>query len=146
MLYDTSKPLERENFLARANSLAAKGETLSLMVRRGRTLSQNSYLHVILGYFASRYGESAEYVKEEYFKRAVNPETFVVSQGKDRFTGKRRLRCRSVAELSSEELSLCIERFRNWASKEGGIYIPTAAEGALLKECQLETEKTKTYF
>ncbi len=144
MLYDTSKPLQRESFLVRAQALAARGETVSLVARRGRTPSQNSYLHAILSYFASRYGESMEYVKEEYFKRAVNPATFVVSQGKDRFTGKRRLICRSVAELSQEQLSLCIERFRNWASKEGGIYLPTAEEGALLKECQIETEKTKT--
>ena len=143
MLYDCSNPLDRENFLARANLLASRGEIVSLSAKRQRTLRQNSYLHVILEYFACQYGESPGYVKREYFKILVNPDIFVINKN-DRFRGTV-YDVRSSADLTTEEMTTAIERFRNWSSKEAGIYIPTAEEGAVICQMELEIARNKKF-
>lgn len=146
MLYDNSNPLQRENFLARAHLLASRGEVVELKSKKQRTLNQNSYLHVLFGYFAAHYGETAEYVKDEYFKKLVNPHFFIVSQGVDKFTGRPRIRCKSTSDLTIEEMSVCIDRFRNWSAKEAGIYLPTAEEGILLRQCEIEISQAQRYL
>lgn len=146
MLYDNSNPLQRENFLARANLLAKRGEVVELRSKRQRTLNQNAYLHVLLSYFAVQYGETADYVKDEYFKKLVNPNHFVVSQGLDKFTGRPRIKCKSTSDLTIEEMSVCIDRFRDWSSKEAGIYLPTAEEGILLRQCEIEISQAERYL
>lgn len=146
MLYDNSNPLQRENFLARANLLAKRGEVVELRSKRQRTLNQNAYLHVLLSYFAVQYGETADYVKDEYFKKLVNPNHFVVSQGIDKCTGRPRIKCKSTSDLTIEEMSVCIDRFRNWSSKEAGIYLPTAEEGILLRQCEIEISQAERYL
>jgi len=146
MLYDNSNPLQRQNFLARARLLAERGEVVELRSKKQRTLNQNAYLHVLFGYFASQYGETADYVKEEYFKKLVNRDWFVVSSGIDKFTGRLRERVRSTSELTIEEMSACIDRFRNWSSKEAGIYLPTSEEGILLRQCEIEISKAERFL
>lgn len=146
MLYDNSNPLQRANFLARANLLAERGEVVELRSKRQRSLSQNGYLHVLIGYFASQYGETPDYIKEEYFKKLVNPETFIVARKIDGFTNRERVVCRSTSDLTIEEMSTCIDRFRNWSSKEAGIYLPTAEEGILLRQCEVEIAQAERYL
>lgn len=145
MLYDCKNDLDRANFLARAQLLADRKDVVELRTKRQRTLNQNSYLHCLIEYFAAIYGEESEYVKVEYFKLLVNPETFVVGSWIDKFTGEKRIKCRSTSDLTTEEMSLCIERFRNWSSKEAEIYLPTAEEGSLLRQCEIEISKAKRF-
>lgn len=146
MLYNTSNPLDKENFLARAQLLAERGDIVELRTKRQRSLKQSAYLHCILAYFGSQYGEDAEYVKAEYFKKLVNPEIFILSKGQDPFTGRDKYKLRSTADLTTEEMSTCIDRFRNWSSKVAGIYLPTAEEGAILAMCEVEIAKAKRYL
>ncbi len=143
MLYNTSNPLDKENFLARAQFLAERGDIVELRTKKQRSLKQSAYLHCLLGYFGSQYGEDAEYVKAEYFKKLVNPDIFILSKGVDVFTGQVKYKLRSTADLTTEEMSTCIDRFRNWSSKEVGLYLPTAEEGALLALCEVEIAKAK---
>ena len=105
MLYDNSNPLQKANFLARANLLAERGEVVELRSKRQRSLNQNAYLHVIIGYFAVMYGEASDYIKEEYFKKLVNPDTFIVARKLDKFTNRERIVCRSTSDLTVEEMS-----------------------------------------
>lgn len=146
MLYNTSEPLDKENFLARAQFLAERGDIVELRTKRQRSLKQSAYLHCILGFFGARYGEEAEYVKVEYFKKLINPDIFIISKGKDPFTGRDKYKLRSTSDLTTEEMSTCIDRFRNWSSKEAGIYIPTAEEGAMLALCEVEIAKAQRYL
>lgn len=146
MLYDNSNPLQKANFLARANLLAERGEVVELRSKKQRSLNQNAYLHVILGYFAVQYGESADYIKEEYFKKLVNPEIFIVARKFDSFTNRERIVCKSTSDLTVEEMSVCIDRFRNWSAKEAGIYLPTAEEGILLRQCEVEIAQAQRYL
>jgi hypothetical protein len=146
MLYDNSNPLQRENFLARAHLLAERGEVVELRSKRQRTLNQNAYCHVIISYFASQYGETESYVKDEYFKKLVNPQYFIISSGIDKFTHRERVKVKSTSDLTVEEMSVCIDRFRNWSAQEAGIYIPSADEGTLLRQCEIEISKAERYL
>lgn len=146
MLYNTSNPLDKENFLARAQLLANRGDTVELRTKRQRSLKQSAYLHCLFAYFGSQYGEDAEYVKVEYFKKLVNPHRFIIDKGIDKFTGQVKFKLRSTADLTTEEMSECIDRFRNWSSKEAGIYLPTSEEGALLALCEVEISKASRYL
>lgn len=145
MLYDLSNPLQAEQFKLRVNKLYKEKKIVSLSEKKKqRTLNQNSYLHVILGYFASQTGYTLEYVKENYFKRLCNKDIFVVSCD-DRFLGKIEV-LRSSASLTTEEMTTAINRFRNWASSEASIYLPEPSEEYLLSLAEIETEKYKDYL
>lgn len=53
---------------------------------------------------------------------------------------------RSSAELDTEEMSVSIERFRNFASSEVGIYLPSPNERELLIYMQQEIERNKEFL
>ena len=53
---------------------------------------------------------------------------------------------RSVSSLSSAELSTAIDRFRDWSSREAGIYLPEANEEQFLKAIEVEMSRMKRYI
>lgn len=143
--YDLSNPLQAEQFKLRANRLFSQKTVVELSEKKpGRTIRQNKYLHLILAYFASECGCTAQWVKREYFKKLVNPETFI-RESEDRFMGRVKY-LRSSAELTTEEMTLAIERFRNWASQEAGIYIPSSDEPRLIRAMEVEVERNRKYL
>lgn len=146
MLYDCRNDLDRANFLARAQLLAERKDVVELRTKRQRTLKQNGYLYCLLSYFAAQYGEEVEYVKTEYFKLLVNPSIFVIGSWIDKFTKEKRIKVRSTSDLTTEELSVAIDRFRDWSAREAEIYLPTAEEGALLQLCEIEIAKKQRYL
>lgn len=145
MTYDLSDDLQREQFKLRSSKLMDKGCIVELRERKPvRTRSQNSYLHVILGYFATRTGGTLEYVKENYYKKLVNPDIFM-RETDDKYLGHIRV-LRSSASLTTDEMATSIERFRNWAAEEAGVYIPSAEEGRLVQLMEIENERYKNYI
>lgn len=141
MLFAYSNPYDRDKFLTYCKKIADKwgaGRVKAvevLMKRPQRSMSQNSYLHVCLGYFAACTGDTVEWVKEEYFKKLCNPQIFV-RERVDKFLGAVKY-TRSSADLDRAEMTLAIERFRNWSASVAGIYIPAPEEqGALLAAMQ----------
>lgn len=144
MIYDLSDPLQKEQFKLRCNKLYSEGKTVKLTEKTTRTIKQNSYLHLILSYFALQYGESMEFVKVEFFKKWVNPETFILEK-EDRILGKVKF-LRSSAKLTQKEMTDCIERFRNWAAKEAYIYLPAPNEHDMLGAMKMEVEKNKKWI
>lgn len=145
MVYDTSNPLDKANFLLRAKKLADKGAIIELTEKKPRrTLSQNSYLHVTIAYFASQYGCTTEWAKQRYFKQLVNPELFVREKD-DEFLGRVKY-LRSSADLDVSEMSLAIDRWRNWCSMEASIYIPSADEAILIQQMEAEVNRNKAFL
>lgn len=145
MRYDGSNELHAAQARARLEKLIRERKVFDLTEKKPqRSLSQNSYLHVILAYFACQYGETAEYVKREYFKKLVNPATFI-REREDRFLGKVKY-LRSSSDLDRDEMTLCIERFRNWSSAQAGIYLPSPDEGRLISLMELEIERNKEFI
>ena len=95
--------------------------------------------------FALEYGETAEYIKQEIFKKQVNRDIFIF-QFANKKTGEIRDEFRSTSDLDTKELTVAIERFRNWASKEGGIYLPEPKDLALLNEIEYQIKLNAEYL
>lgn len=145
MIYNTSNPLDKANFLLRANKLAESGKIVELTEKKPRrSLPQNKYLHVILAYFGAQTGNTLEWVKQQYYKKLVNPDLFI-REKKDKYLGMIKV-LRSSADLDTAEMSLSIERFRNWAAQEAGIYIPSADEAILIQQMEIEIERNKEFL
>jgi len=145
MIYNTSNPLDKANFLLRAKKLADSGVIVDLTEKKPRrSLPQNKYLHVILAYFGTQTGNTLEWVKQQYYKKLVNPDLFI-REKEDKYLGKIKV-LRSSADLDTSEFSLSIERFRNWAAQEAGIYIPSADEAILIQQMEIEIERSKEFL
>ena len=109
-----------------------------------RSLNQNKYLHVCLAYLGCQIGETMEYVKRNYYKILCNKDTFV-REREDKFLGRLKY-LRSSSDLDSTEFSLTIERFRNFASAQCGIYIPSPDEERLIQLMEIEIEQHINYI
>lgn len=145
MVYDTSNPLDKANFLLRAKKLAESGVIVDLTEKKPRrSLPQNKYLHVILAYFGAQTGNTLEWVKQQYYKKLVNPDLFI-REKEDKYLGWIKV-LRSSADLDTAEMSLSIERFRNWAAQEAGIYLPSADEFIIIQQMEIEIERNKEYL
>ena len=145
MIYDTSNPLDKANFLIRSKKLSESGKIIELSEKKPRrSLPQNKYLHVILAYFGTQTGNTLEWVKQQYYKKLVNPDLFI-REKEDKYLGKIKV-LRSSADLDTSEFSLSIERFRNWAAQEAGIYIPSADEAILIQQMEIEIERSKEFL
>lgn len=145
MIYDTSNPLDKANFLLRAKKLAESGKVIELTEKKPRrSLPQNKYLHVLLAYFGTQTGNTLEWVKQQYYKKLVNSDLFI-REKEDKYLGKIKV-LRSSADLDTSEFSLSIERFRNWASQEAGIYLPSADEYIIIQQMEIEIERNKEFL
>ena len=145
MRYDGSNELHAAQARARLENLIAGKKVFDITEKKPQgSLSQNSYLHVLLSYFACQIGETMEYVKREYFKKLVNPATFI-REREDKFLGRIKF-LRSSADLDKDEMTLCIDRFRNWSSAKAGIYLPSPDEGRMISLMEIEIERNKEYL
>ena len=146
MLYDLSNELQAENFKKRCNALFKRRCIVDLTEKKPqRTLRQNAYLHAALGYFGLQFGYRIEEVKDWYFKEVCNPDLFV-RRVADRITGEERKVLRSSSELDTEQMTVAIERFRNWASETAGVYIPSPEEHRLVEQMEMETLRARLYL
>lgn len=145
MLYDLHNPLDVQNARTRLDLLIRKQVVVELTEKKPRrTIPQNAYLHLLLGYFASQTGDTLEWVKKVYYKNVCNPDIFVAERA-DKLAGRVRY-LRSSADLTTEEMTTTIERFRNWSATTAGIYLPDAENEAELLAAQIAVERHKTYL
>lgn len=89
-------------------------------------------------------GNSLEYVKEVFYKRAANKDVFVRIKD-DELLGQTEY-LRSSASLSQEEFSVSIDRLRDWSSQVAGIYLPTPNEEQFLASIEVEMSKYKQWI
>ena len=144
MLYDLRNPLDRERFKRRCNALFEKRGIVDLSEKTQRSSQQNKYLHLLIGYLAIETGNSIDYVKEIFYKRTANKELYV-REKEDGILGKVEY-LRSSADLSKEEMTLSIDRFRDWSSQTAGIYLPTANEQEFLASIEYEMSRYKQWI
>lgn len=110
-----------------------------------RSLKQNNYLHLILSYYALEYGETLDYIKQNVFKIICNHDIFLTEYA-NRKTGIIRTELRSTADINSQEMTMAIDRFRTYASKEAGIYLPAPEDLNYLEEIEKEVTNNKLYL
>lgn len=109
-----------------------------------RTLSQNNYLHLLIGYFGSEYGCSFDEAKIDFYKRTCNRDLFERKRVNKR--GEEKNYLRSSAELTTGEMALSIDRFRNWSASVAGIYLPSSSERDFLIHIQQTIENNKEFL
>ena len=124
--------------------LIEKGAKIELKERREqRTYLQNRYLHLILSFVALELGYSLEVMKQHFFKRVVNPDTFeILESGKMGGVDS----VRSSADLTTKEMTTAIDRFRDWCSIEVNIYVPKPDEKGFLEQIENEIERQKRWL
>lgn len=144
MLYDLSKDIDVSRIQKRMSELLKKGALVELSEKREASLSQNAYLHLLLGYIAMEVGETLEYVKERYYKLECNRDLFV-KEREDKIVGNTKY-IRSTRELDSSEKSLSIERLRDWSSQTLSLYLPEPNEERFLREIKVEISRNKRFL
>ena len=143
MTYDLSNIRQLDQFNLRYRYLMERGAKVELRELTGRTKAQNRYLHLIIGVVAMDTGNTLAYTKDVYFKRLVNPGVFV-QEVNDKYAGKFTV-VRSSADLTKEELSTAIDRFKRWAA-ENGIFIPEPEDAERLRDIELEMGRMEPYL
>jgi hypothetical protein len=112
-----------------------------------RSLNQNNYLHLILGWFAIENGYNLNEAKQIY--KALNDDIYFYTQShikvNPEFKQHVSFFCKSSAELTTKEMTDSIEKFRDW-SAENGCYLPAPNEQNFLDHIQNEIEKHKEYL
>ena len=143
MQYDLTSDFQRKAFLSRVDNLLERGGVVELTEKTIRTQGQNNYLHLLIGVVAMYTGNTLDYCKEWYFKRLCNRDLFVTSR-EDRYVGQVEV-IRSSANLTKEEMSTAIDRFKRWGA-DNGIYMPNPGDESLLREIAIEMGRMKSYL
>jgi hypothetical protein len=143
-MYDLRNPLDRDRFKRRCNALYKKQGIVDLSEKGQRSSQQNRYLHLLLGYLAIETSNTLEYVKEVFYKRSANKELYL-REKEDAILGKVEY-LRSSAELTKEEMTLSIDKLRDWASQTAEIYLPSANEHEFLASIEYEMSRMKQWI
>lgn len=133
--------------LANQQGLASAREYLNQVARLGkrveilrkaehRTLPQNAYLHLILGYFGTQTGYTLAESKLLY--KRLNSDLYVYEKNKTKFM-------RSSADISKENMAKTIDRFMQY-SDEQGVPLPLAANQDFLDLATNTVEAQKKYL
>lgn len=145
MIFNLNNSFEHDRFKEYVNQLYKQKAIVEVKKKLpNRTLAQNSYLHLLLGYFGSEYGCSLDEAKIDFYKRTCNRDLFERKTVNKK--GKEVTYLRSSAELTTGEMTLSIDRFRNFASSEAGIYLPSPNEREFLIHIQQEIERHKEFL
>ena len=144
-LYNLKNAYDRKRFKEACNQMVLNNEYVELKKKKTqRSLAQNSYLHCLLGYFASEFGYTLEEVKFDIFKKICNRDIFERKRINRR--GQQVTYIRSSTELDKAEMTTAIERFRNYSSAQCGLYLPSPNEGEMLFFAQQQIEQCKDYM
>ena len=143
MQYDLSSDFQRKALLAKVDNLMERGAVVELTEKTFRSKNQNNYLHLLIGVVAMETGNTIADVKDWYFKRLCNRDLFITTKT-DKFAGEVEL-VRSSADLTREEMSIAIDRFKRWGS-QNGIYMPNPGDESLLREIAIEMGRQKAYL
>lgn len=88
-------------------------------------------------------GNDLQYVKTWYFKRLVNRDIFIVRR-EDKYCGVVETE-RSTAELTKEETSIAIDRFKRWGN-ENGFYMPEPGDEQLCRLIEIEMGRQQKWL
>lgn len=144
MLFDTSNPLQKEQFKARSAKLAESGKVVELTEKKPvRTSNQNRYLWILIGYWATQTGYTKD--ESESIYKEVNKDIYFVEK---EIAGVRTIYVRHTYELDTEEMSSSIEKWRNWSARNEAfpVYLPAPNEEYLIQLAEIEIEKMSQYL
>jgi hypothetical protein len=141
MIYNATIELDVQSSRERLEWLIKNNKRFELTEKKGgRSLSQNRYLHLILGWFGLEYGYTLEEVKTEIFKKVVNPDIFYQGQKE----GPVQVEIwRTTSDLNTGEMTLAIDRFRDFSANHGH-YLPAPNDLASLEQIERDLSKNSS--
>jgi hypothetical protein len=143
MKYDLSNEIDIQKAKVYFAHLIEKKKRIELKVKHPkRSISQNSYLHLILSAFGQNFGYTLAETKQEIFKNLVNLEIFYVGQKGDLVTISE---WKSTADLNTKELTLAIDRFLDYSAKNGYL-LPDPSNLVWIEQLEQEIENNKQYL
>lgn len=138
MIYKTDVPEEAEKAADYLIKLIDKGVTVEVKkLNPKRSLLQNNYLHLALGLYGLETGHNMDEAKTIY-KRDVNPALYAYEKGGMWFL-------RSSTELDTAEMTVSIDKFRQFA-EEQGIHIPPPEKEAELRSLYNKLEENSHHL
>ena len=141
MIYNTSNLVERQKAITRIKKLLENKAVIEIIEKKPkRTYKQNRYLHLILGFFSLETGYTLEETKQEIFKKIVNPSLFYEREVGEIVSIQR---WRSSAALDTSEMTIAIEKFRDYSSSQAGIYLPSPDEKEFLNSIEIELKNNQ---
>lgn len=144
MIFNLNNPFEQDKYLNYTKQLFEQKAIVEVKKKHpNRSLAQNRYFYLLLGWFACETGYSVDEVKIDIFKRLCNKDWFVKKRTNKRGVEVEYLR--SSSELDTDEMSICIDRFRKYSSSQG-IYLPSANEKDFLLYIEQQIESQKEYI
>ena len=144
MIYNLKYASEVKAAYAYLEQLEERGDKVEIKKKSPiRSLNQNRYFYLCLGYYSTEFGYTIDEVKQDLFKKKCNPEIFIRKRVNKR--GEEVTYVRSSAELTTAEMNTAIERFRNWSSMECQFYIPAPNETQFLEFVEREIERYKEF-
>ena len=145
MIFNLNNPFERDKYKKYCNEQYLKGGIVEVKRKQKlRTMAQNSYLHLLLGYFASEFGYTLEEVKFDIYKKLCNSDIYVRKRKNKR--GEEVSYVRSSTELDRVEMTRSIEKFRNYSAAECGFYLPAANENEALVAAMQQVEQYNEFM
>lgn len=120
--YDQQKALEYLHKLIESES---KCEVKKIHPKR--SVSQNSYLHVLFTLWGNEWGYTIDEAKREvkyalgYTYRKIAHKEKVMDIGNAE-------QYRKTSDMDSKELTIFIEKFRDWSAQTCGLYLPSSDE------------------
>ena len=134
MIYNLDLKFDKQKALTRFTYLVENKKTIELTEKKlSRSLNQNSYLHLILGWFGMEFGYSLTEVKTLY--KRLSKDIFEYEKSNIKFF-------KSSANINTSEMTISIERFRDWSVQSGGFYIPSPDEKDYLKEIEKQLKNS----
>ena len=133
-LADTQELAKAREYL---NQVARLGKRVEI-VRKAehRTLPQNAYLHLILGYFGTQTGYTLEEAKVLY--KRLNSDIYLYEKNGAKFM-------KSSADISKEDMAKTIDTFIGY-SEDKGIPLPRADNQDFLDLATNTVEAQKSYL
>lgn len=133
MKYRTADPKQNKAARNRLYYLISKKRMVEIKeIRPKRTLAQNSYLHLIIGYFGFHFGYTLEEAKQLY--KEINRDIYFYKK-------KDRTFIRSSADLDKQEMARSIDQFM-LKSADAGCPLPLATDQDWLLEIENEIERS----
>ena len=137
MKYNLANKQEKSDAFSYFMKLANKKSLIEVKkINPVRTINQNNYLHLIIGYFGLHFGYTIEEAKAIYKE---------INSGIYAYTKKGRTFYRSSTDLTVDEMSQTIDTFRQ-KSKEQGCELPLATNSEWLRSIENSIEQSGYYL
>jgi hypothetical protein len=133
MIYNTSDKNEVIRMKNRIDRLVDKGVNIEVIEKTKKSLQHNNYFHLLCSYFGMETGYTTEEAKM-IVKTIVCKDVFEYENKGMKFI-------KSFADITKEETSYVIEKFKNFSANQAGIVLPEADNYEFLQYIQSQSSK-----